>query len=166
LPAHLRADFERACKDQELHSLHKQIALLSARELELIRGLGEDESPPWGRVVDALVDYERSLAGNDAAKREQALANLKTMLRQGAEQAQRYESTWHKLQELFQEKSRLTTAESKREQQLNQYVALTDLLALLTSLMACIRENVPDVGARQRIQDRYRELVNGYAHRN
>jgi hypothetical protein len=154
IPRGLRDDYDRLDSDAELESLRSQIKLLATRELELVRRLRDQEVPPWGRAVDALVDLEAAVRGDDKERASDALTALATIMREGTEKANNYEATWHLLQEIFQQKAKLTLAESKHLALLGGYVKLRDLVAVIVSILQVVRENVADGKARQVIQDR------------
>jgi hypothetical protein len=157
LPQNLKQDYERVTNDAELQSLEAQLALLATRELELTKRLGEQV--PWGRAVDDLVDLEACLRNEDRDKTLAALAVLTHTLREGNAQAQVYESTWHELREVLQEKARLALAESKRVALLGGFVRLKDLVGVLVSILQVIREHVSDPKARQAITNRVGHIM-------
>jgi hypothetical protein len=163
LPHGLRDDYDRLDGDAELESLRAQLKLLATRELELVRRLRDQEVPPWGRAVDALVDLEAAMRGDDKERASDALTALATIMREGTEKANNYEATWHLLQEIFQQKAKLTLAESKHLALLGGYVKLRDLVAVIVSILQVIRENVPDVKARQTIQNRVGQIMKNRA---
>jgi hypothetical protein len=162
MPKHLQADYHRAVDDPQLLSLQSQLALLTARELELTRQLAEMDSPPWSQAVDALVDFEEALASKDRQRIGQALAALRSIIRRGEEPGSKYEAVWAELRELVQEKAKVTTGENKRLELIGGYVSINALMLVLQGILEAVRANVSDMKARQAIQTRYNELVGGH----
>src|SRR5262249_24598428 len=74
----LALSYKRAVHDRELTSLRSELALLSVRGETLLEQLGAVEAPPWGKVLDALVSFERAKRGKDKDKQEQRFQELAT----------------------------------------------------------------------------------------
>jgi hypothetical protein len=140
--------------------------LLTARELELTKELERLDRPPWGQAAAALAELGAAFAAMDRSRMATAYANLHAVIHRGADPAAAYEAVWSELRELFQEKAKLSQAESKRSAVLGGYVAVQDVMAVLMGMLEAVKENVPDRKARQKIQDRYNVLIGSYGNGN
>jgi hypothetical protein len=141
VPRGLRQAYEEAARDPELLSLRRDLALLQAFEVELLKRLSEGP-PPRGRLVKA---YKRVLAaGNDAAEQQAALAELGALLAGGEAAKEDYERTWRRLRKLFQEKAQVVLVEARRLHNLDQYLTKEQAAALGHLVMCYLRDAVLD----------------------
>jgi hypothetical protein len=145
LPTHLKADYKRAMEDAELLSLNSQLALLTTRELELTKQLGDTELPPWGQAVDALVDLEKAMTSGDRPSMNLSFKSLADTVRQGADHAKSYAEVWGELREVILEKTKVASAENKRLEQMNGFVKLNDLMMILFGMLDAVRTHVIDL---------------------
>lgn len=154
LPKHLKADYDRLSKDAKLLSVRSDVALITARALELTKQL-DSEPPPWGKVVDLLVSCEQEQGDDFKA----AFASLAKAVREGMDKTERYEKTWAELRQIMLEKAKLTQAEHKRLEVLGGLLKLDDVLAVLCRLLEAVRIHVQDMDARQAIQAEFDEII-------
>jgi hypothetical protein len=156
LPRGLRGAYERAASDAELLSLKDDIALIEARQCQLLRRLGDNPPPPYAEMLKVLDTLERS---DDPAEREAGLAELREMLVSGRESARVEESVWSELSALIDQKTRTAKAEWRRTAELGGVVTVEQAMVFVKSLLAAARECVTDQGTLRRLNARVLDLL-------
>lgn len=135
IPPALKAGYKAALKDETLHSLDDDLALLQARMSQLLRDLSASEAPPWGKVVDALVSYEQARRGKDKDKSKRCMAELAQAIRQGSDAAREHERIWADIFDTINLKSRAAAQEHRRQVDLAALVPASDALAVFVAMM-------------------------------
>src|SRR5262249_20133008 len=141
--------------DPQLLDLRGEVALLEARELELLKQLGQQKQPPWGKVAQALGDYKK------AKDKDKALAALEQVVRQGADAARAQQATWNQLYDLIDRKSRTVAAESKRLHELSQYVTVEQAVFVLNGVLGAVRQHVTDRETLEAVQGSVARWLDG-----
>jgi hypothetical protein len=146
MPKALRGAYRAALRDEELHSLDDDIAVLEARECELLRQLEKTKAPPWGMVVHCLVTYEMAARGGKANRHraEKALAQLARAIRKGAHAASQHERIWDSLYEIINLKARAAQAEHRRRVDLNSLIPGEKALVLFNAILETCKVTLLD----------------------
>jgi hypothetical protein len=142
VPRGLKRAYERANADPELLSLRDDLALLEARVVELLKGLGQAPRRPWAKLVRAFAKVEAAAGG----ERDEALAALGRLLRGNADAARLYEATWRELREMSQEKARLVLAELRQLTEMGQTMTNEEVLTLFAAFLTTCRDAILDPG--------------------
>jgi hypothetical protein len=164
IPKGLRASYDRAMRDTELLSLRGELASMLAMEAKVFKDMDCAEVPPWGKTVEALNDYKTA---RTEAEKAEALANLETIIRTGADAAKSYEDLERKVRRLFQERKDLVAAESKRLHELDHFLTKEQATALGYLVMQAMRTAVLDAptfaagpgAVLRRAQDNLRQVL-------
>ncbi len=157
VPKGIRTSYERALSDTELLSLRDDLALLEARQVELLKRLAASPMPPWDA---ALAAFSRFVLAKDA-DRAGALDALGTLLRTGAAAARTQAGTWAELRELIQEKTKAAAAEARRLADLQQNLTQQQALTLVQYLIEAVQAHVHDRRTLLAIQQSLTPLLNG-----
>jgi hypothetical protein len=155
MPKALKKDYESALADTELLSLRDDVALLEARQAELLRKMDSVAQVPWARVVSAVDNLARCKDGERAG----CLAELSELVRAGGSAAATVAGCWQELREVLQEKARVVQAESRRLDEMHQTMTRSQAVLLMAEVAAAVRENVTDRHVLQRIQNRLNAVL-------
>jgi hypothetical protein len=168
VPKGILVAYREALRDPELVSMRRGLALLDGRTVELLKRMGETEAPPWGQAVEALNDFKTAQTDE---RRRLALENLETVIRTGANASASYDSTWHELREVIQERTKVATAESRRLHEADQVLTKEQAAALGYLVMQAVRAAVLDeatfakgpLAVLRKAQDGLRRALEGTA---
>lgn len=111
LPTRYQEAYDRAVNDPELTSLRRQIALLDAREEELIERLGSGEASALWTKMRAMID--------EGASRKELLEVIEKGLLQ--------EKNWTELQTSWELRRRMVDTERRREELKNSHMSFNEI---------------------------------------
>jgi hypothetical protein len=137
LPKSLRDGFQAALNDEELVALRDELALLDVDTKRLLARLSPAEAPPWGEAVEALNDV---ITAGDEAERNEKLAALAQLVREGAAADRSEEETWREVREVIRVRTRTAAAEWKRQIDLRAVVPVEQAILFVNTLMGIIVE--------------------------
>ena len=154
IPAALAERFEAGQTDPELTSLRSEIALLDARIGSLLSRLrdastGGETAATWSALRAAAARLEG--ASEDA--RQAALTEVLELIDRGATEAE----CWSEIKGLVDTRRRLAQTEHRRKRDLDQMIDVGQLVTLLATVEATIRQYVTDPAALSSIADTLRE---------
>lgn len=156
VPDRLRTDYEAALDDPDLISTRRQMALLDAREAELLRQLGGLEPrQAWNDVLVHFGAFEAAHAAGQEGRAEAALDRLREVISIGATDTQ----IWRELRSLSESRRKLADTERKRLEAMSQFVTSERVMATLSVLGALVAEHVSDPGARDAISEGLRGMI-------
>lgn len=154
LPERIAEKVLNAIQDPQLTTLAPELALLDARAAELEERLHpESGAQLWDEARKA---YRGAL--DNGAEEEARVAAMKTLgriLEQGAAEG----AVWAELYDIVDRRRKLIVAESRRQQQLQNFLPATQVQVLVMSLLAAVRERVPDRRIREMIGNDFRRLI-------
>jgi hypothetical protein len=126
--------------DESLLSLREDVALLESRVGDLLKSLySSAKAPPWGSVVDLLVDAEMALRSKDQAKFRQKFAKLGRVIREGAEAAGNRDRVWESILLTLDQKSRTSGQEVRRQLASAEYINSQVALFIFTSILETVK---------------------------
>jgi hypothetical protein len=142
LPTRYLASFEAALADPELISVRNQIALLDARETELIQGLsGREVGSAW-RAAQAALQQLRKVKARKGHPAFKMLAKL-------IDKAVADERRWAELRENAEYRRRLAETERKRIESVQAYMTVEELGIAAVFLAGIIKKYVPQPSLRK-----------------
>jgi hypothetical protein len=156
LPRQLLKQFDQALADPELTSLQDELALLKARQAEILGRLKDNPIPEWS---DAERLFSELLSAEDDQRRLQVMEQLGVVLAQGSSASVLYESTWTELRELIQERSKVSAKETRRHFDLNAVLTAEQAMMMVRAIINAIRDTVTDPKMLQDVFARIRELL-------
>ena len=156
LPDRLAARYQEAERDNALLNLRAEISLIDARLAELLGHLSTGESGQSWREALAAWRYLTDMAATgDVGLFRGAMDNLGRILQRGASDPR----TWGEIVALVETRRRLVESERRRLVEMQQMISAEQAMALLASVTAIIRENIPDGPTRNRIASGIRGLL-------
>ena len=130
IPRGLRDAYEKAASDESLLCLRDDFALLEARQVSLLNALESSPPPPWAEVLQAAD------SGDMEAVKELARNGVVSQIVQDA--------LWRELREIVQEKTQVSTAESRRLVALSLMMTKEQALRLVAALIEAVTKHVED----------------------
>ena len=157
LPARMLDMYEAALADEDLIALREDIALVTARELDLLRRVDSGESgTAWKEAGAVLRDHGRAVRAGDDAKAEAALDRLREIIDGGATDA----AAWRELLTTIEQRRRLAETERRRLVDLDQLISHERALLFATALLDAVRRTVTDRDALATISADFATIVN------
>jgi hypothetical protein len=108
LPGKLLQAAREAAEDQDLLSLHDELAVISAREVELVKRLGKQPLPDYDDLRRKLHRFKHAPAGREL----ETLEALEESIVSSRNSVKLYEGTWAELQATMERKARLVRPSS------------------------------------------------------
>lgn len=158
MPKALREKYDVAIADDDLIVLRKDIALLEARIWQLVEKIEEQESgKTWFMARDAYREMRAAMDGHDEVALKAALFELDNAIRKGA----RDYMVWQEIQQVMEQKRKLTVDERKRLVDLKQMMTIEQTMLLIQKLANLVKANVTDDTALRNISEGLTSLVWG-----
>jgi hypothetical protein len=159
LPKALKSHYDAAIQDPSVLSVRDEVAVLKAKQLEIVKRMAEEEPPPWGQVVEALNDYEIARQDNDEARTREAYHALVQAIRCGYDAREHEAQLWAELREVIQDTTKTAGREWKRLHDLNALLPVADVLNVMVAFLGRIRQRVSDPMILRGIQSDWNDLV-------
>lgn len=141
LPTRLLADYEAALADTDLIAVREELAILSARELDLMRTIDSGESgETWKRLMTGWRKFEAAQAARDGDEMAAALRMIGETIERGASDR----AAWRELCDTIEARRRLAETERRRLVDLRQMITSERALLLITALTNSVRSHVRD----------------------
>lgn len=141
LPERLLDAYQEALADPRLLELGDEIALLGAREIELVNRLKSGESMGrWQAAQLVYGDLTQGIRTNNKELARTSLAQLGDVLFAGLGD----EQGWREIAELVDRRRRLVESERKRLVEMQQTITAERAMILMAAILDVIRRNVPD----------------------
>jgi len=141
LPVRLLADYEAALKDPDLVALHEEMALVQAREADLVRRVSTREAgESWGDVRAAMAAFRKAQRDDDAPAAAAALKRMEAALAEGEDDY----AAWAELLATIEQRRKLADTERRRLEALEQNINRQQALVLAAALQDAVRRHVPD----------------------
>lgn len=124
LPERLAARYDAARANPDLLSLRDDLATCESRLAELFARLDSGESgATWRALGQALADFETARALGNALASQLALAQMHTLIRQGASD----DAAWEDIRAMWDMRCKLTFTETKTLHLLQQMITAEQL---------------------------------------
>lgn len=139
LPTRLMARMEAALSDQQLHSLNKDIAFVSARVDDVLSRLinDHDARTVWQKLLLQKQEFYQAQSDEERGLIMRRMFEL-------MEQASKELSAYDEVHKLIEQRSKLIKTETDRQVKLSQGFTLDQVALYFRSLGAAVRENVDD----------------------
>ena len=158
IPKKLRPHYIAALRDPALDNLKNQIALLEARESELLTRIGTGESDgAWEDARQAMLDLLEATRAGDKNKSFYAVERLKRTILAGSDEKRQ----WDEIRENMELRRRLVETERKREEYLRANITPEILASLMGRVCTIIKQYVEDRRVLSRIADDIRAAAFG-----
>lgn len=148
LPAHYRNSFAEHLADPDLSSLKRQVALLGAREEELLGHLPTAESASsWVQVKKGVANMHSAFADLQAGNTTSAGVKMREsmqILSDAIEAGLLNERVWGELIGVMEQKRKLVEAEVRREARLSEVMTPEQLGWLLQRIANIFRDFIRD----------------------
>lgn len=155
LPTRLLADYEAARTDPDLVAVREELAVLAARELDLMRTVDSGESGQlWATLRAGWEQYEKAVAARDADAMGAALRTIGATIERGASDR----AVWNELRDTMEARRRLAETERRRLVDLRQMITSERAMLLMTGLVASVQRHIEDRDALARIDADFRRL--------
>lgn len=158
LPTRLLSKYEEAIQDPELMSLETDIAMVQMRMNDLLTQLDEGGA---GKIMfevdDALKSFKDANEDGDHKAMKESWRRLEEAIERGKGEA----GTWAELYAMRDQKRKLTLAEAKRLQTMDQLIKVTQVNLLIAALLDSVRKNVTDKTALANISRDFVQLTQG-----
>lgn len=139
LPRGLTESYLEARADPDLLSLEHEIAVIDAREDQLMEQLRDGGADAlYGDLKGVYRDLRAAIKREDVAGQVRLLMQLGELIDQGAEASK----TWDRFIAVTEQKRRLVDAERRRRMDMQASVAVEGVLMLITTLSEIIRARV------------------------
>lgn len=137
LPGAVKARYEQARADPELLSHRDEVALLSARVVELAGRIGRGDSGQlWKRLHDEVALYDTA----DAKQRDQLVARIKKVIATAADD----EAAWKELFAAGKERAAMADLEWKRLLETRQVLTAEKAVAFAQAVVEAVLRHVPE----------------------
>lgn len=141
LPTRLLAHYQAALDDPETIALREELALLFAREGDLLGRVDTSEAGAhWRGVRDALADFRRAQRRDDAPSAAGALREMERLTDLGLAD---YEA-WAELRDTIEARRRLADTERRRLEAMQQMITTERAMLLVAALVDAVRRHVDD----------------------
>lgn len=148
LPANLKELYDSALNDEDLLSNREQVALLTARVLQLTQRLQTGETRElWVELRAAWADLMEARGGGDAEGLQTAINRIGLLIRRGGEA----EDTWELLHDAINERVKASEAEQRYLQMQHQTLTLDSAMTMFAFMVESIRRHVADPLVIERI---------------
>ena len=155
MPTRMLATYEAALADEDLISLLEEIALVTAREGDLLSRVDSGESGEiWTALRKAWAEYESAVAASNAPAMAYALTDIGRLLHRGHED----HLAWRELLATIEQRRRLVETERRRLVDLNQMISHERAMLFATALLDAVRRNVDDRDALARVSADFQRL--------
>jgi len=141
LPTRYLHAFELSLRDPELTSMKYQLALLDARETELIKRLDTSESgAAWVMVKELAVELKNALDGGH----KNLLASTTVALLNAMDVGISDNAQWAELYAIMELRRKISETERKREEGLKAHMTLDEMTKVASFIAGLMRRYVPD----------------------
>lgn len=141
LPTHLIADYQAALIDPDLVALREEMALLQAREAELVRSMSRGEARErWEAAQEAMAAFQSARRSDNVTAMAAALKSLDQVLQDGAAD---YDA-WADLLLTIEQRRKLADTERRRLEAIQDRISADRALLLASALVNAVRRNVTD----------------------
>jgi len=159
LPKRYLHAFEMSLADPELSSMKYQLALLDAREQELLRRLDTNEAGVlWEIVQRAAETLETALEVGTKNVQQTLTADLLKNLKKWASN----ESLFGEIYKIWELRRKLAETENKREERINAHLTLDDMTKMAAFLAGMLRRYVQDQKALRAASNELSEFFGVY----
>lgn len=161
-PTALLARYEEALRDDDILNLNEEIALMTFRIGELVKGQMRGESAElWKTLHRACQSLRNAIDDGDLLEAEFKLTHLEQIIRDGVDMA----STWTEVQMLTESKRRLVETQRKTLVDAEQMITIDRMMVLLSAVVHIIQTKVTDESTATAISAEIRQLVDVKASR-
>lgn len=141
LPTRLLAQYEAALDDPDMIALHEELALVTAREGDLLGRVDTGEAGAhWRGIRDALADFRRAQRRDDAPAAAAALREMERLTDLGIADYQ----AWAELFDTIEARRRLADTERRRLEAMQQVITTERAMLLVAALVDTVRRHVDD----------------------
>ena len=156
LPTRLAADYQAALKDPELVALREELALVTAREADLLKRVDSGEAGAhWTGMQKALGDFRRAQQRQDTMGAAEALRQMERLTDLGI---QDYKA-WSELLGAIESRRRLAETERRRLEAMQQTITSERAMLLVAALVDAVRRHVTDKAVLDAVGREVAQLV-------
>lgn len=156
LPERYRAAFFAALQDPSTDDLRPSMALLEARETELLGRLSTEESgAAWRQARSALSRLRAANAAGDASGMLSALGDLERVVGVGLAD----EKVWREVLDTMEQRRKLVDTQRRRVESAGAYMTMPEVMALMGQVVRVVLENVEERDARLAISEQVRRVL-------
>lgn len=156
LPTRMLANYEAALTDPELVALREELAVITAREADLLGRVDSGEAGAhWNGIRDALADFRRAQRRDDAVGAASALRDMERLVDLGIADYQ----AWAELLRAIETRRRLAETERRRLEAMEQMITSERAMLLVAALVDAVRRHVHDRDVLDAIGREVEQLV-------
>lgn len=153
LPSDLDRLYLDALHNPQLIEMGDHIALLEARMQQVLAlAVAGEPAPKWADVAETFGRMETALLSGNVKEVIPALESLHRVLENGM----KWDTTWNQVIGIMEQLRKMTDTEVKRRKELNQFVPVERVVALMAALGTAVKRHVTDP---EQIAAVYRELA-------
>lgn len=158
MPTRILADFEAARSDPDLVALREELALVQAREADLLRRVDTGEAGVlWQRIRAAMREFRRAQRADDAPAAAAALRDMEQAMDEGVQDY----LAWQELLRAIEQRRRLAETERKRLEAIQQTLSADRAMLWATALLDSVRRHVDDRRALAAVAADFSRAVEG-----
>lgn len=141
IPTRLIADYEAALADTELIAVREELAMLVAREADLLRRVDTGEAGEhWGAMMSAWADYKAAHRSGD----DTLMASSETRLWAAMDAGSKDYEAWGEYLNVVERRRRLVETERKRLSEIQQAITNERAMMLAAALLDSVKRHVND----------------------
>jgi len=141
LPTRMLASYQAALADPEMLALHEELAVVTAREADLIARVDTGEAGAvWQGMRKALADFRTAQRREDGAGAASALREMERLVDVGAADYR----AWAELLTTIEARRRLVDTERRRLEAAQQMITTERAMLLVAALVDAVRRHVDD----------------------
>lgn len=158
LPTRMLANYQAALADPEMLALHEELAVVTARESDLIARVDTGEAGAvWQGIRKALADFRTAQRREDGAGAASALREMERLVDAGAADYR----AWAELLTTIEARRRLVDTERRRLEAAQQTITTERAMLLVAALVDAVRRHVDDRGVLDAIGREVEHLATG-----
>ena len=141
LPTRLAADYQAALQDPELVALREELALVAAREADLLKRVDSGEAGAhWRGIQRALAEFRRAQGSQDTVAAAAALRDMERLAELGLADYQ----AWAELLKAIAARRKLADTERGRLEAMQQTITSERAMLLVAALVDAVRRHIDD----------------------
>lgn len=141
LPACFFDAYERAANDPKLLELRRDIALVDARMIDILKQVDTGESGAmWREAQAAMARFTRAQTQGDIEAMQRALAQVQRLITRGAADY----AAWGEIGALIEQRRKLCESEQRRVTMAHEILTVEQAMFLLRQVVATIQRHVTD----------------------
>lgn len=141
LPPRMREHYENAINDPQLLEQHKEIGLVEARLIDLLKRVDTGESGAiWQALKTARMDLLVAQRGNSTIDQTKAINRILMLIDRGHTDYR----AWQEVGNILEQRRKLVESERKRLIELRTVVSSEQAMGLVSALLFSVKEHITD----------------------